>query len=173
MCLRAFSKDRFCAWFHFLYFFPICLVLLELKSFPQNPFTSISAKALMFPQQEFIYLFLRFLRGKYCFFCLHQFPLHIIDSALKCSVNHTHLSHTLASNSVSMPLLEMFFLQHRIILSHLKPYCFQSDTYLRQGNIKKCSFVCVCYLLALRLKSSRKRSTRMWTSCQCLRSSIR
>lgn len=160
-------------WFHFLYLSCPFRVFF-FKSFPQNPFTPISAKALMFPQQEFNYLFfLRFLRGKYCFFfvCIN---FHCISLTLLWNgLSVTHISHTRFQQRVCASSRNVFSTTQNNTVP-LKNVSFPKWYLPASRKYQKVLFcVRVCYLLALRLKSFRKRSTRMWTSCQCLRSSIR
>ena len=49
---------------------------------------------LMVPQDDYFFIY----QEKEKWIHLHQFALHIIDSALKRSVNHTHLGYTLTAN---------------------------------------------------------------------------
>lgn len=106
---------------------------------------------------------------------LHQFALHITDSALKWSVNHTHLSNTLTANRTleSVPLLDSFYSSLNNGAPNNKSLMFPKCNLLTSLTCQKSSDLCVFCLSVLWMESCKKRSIRMWTSCQCLRSSIR
>lgn len=89
MCLRAFSKDRFYAWFHFLYFSPICLVLLEffLSHFHKIHSHPFLPRLLCFHSKNFFFFYVSWEEN------IVFFVYHWLCSEMFCQ-SHTPQPHT-------------------------------------------------------------------------------